>query len=265
MKYHLIKLGGSIITDPALKDFFNKKNTSRLAQELFPFHRGCIIIHGTGHIGKPPAIKYHYLESGIIDKKDHLIALGIKHSIRQLNEKVVAELLKTNIPAIPMDILHFSGISASIKNNALLKDKIRQLVANGLVPVFSGDLLPQADGTFKVISSDLITLLIAKIIKPENVIFLTDVDGVIAEKTGIDNQSGYEILPYLTTESRNKMQRFENDRNDVSGGMRMKVETALDISNYCIRCFIGNGFTRHLISDFFNNNPIKGTIVKAEP
>jgi isopentenyl phosphate kinase len=263
MKYHIIKLGGSIITDPALEGCFNKKNTSRLARELFPYRRGCILIHGTGHIGKPPAIKYNYLESGILEKKNHLIALGIKDSIRQLNQKVVRELLVANIPAIPLDILHFSGESINIKKYVLLKNKLKQMVRNGLVPVFYGDILPQADGRFKVISSDFLTLLIAKIIEPENVIFLTNVNGVYVNNIDLNNQSGNEIIPYLTTESLNTLRTNENDHKDVSGGMRNKVETALKISKYCNTCFIGSGYTRHFIRDFFNKVPISGTIVKA--
>jgi isopentenyl phosphate kinase len=79
-----------------------------------------------------------------------------------------------------------------------------------------------------------------------------------------NNQSGHEILPYLANDYLNTLEISENDRNDVSGGMRKKIETALKISFYCNRCFIGSGYTRHFIRDFFNNKSIIGTIVKSD-
>lgn len=262
MKYNLIKLGGSIITDPGQRGIFNKKNASRLAKELFPFHNGCILIHGTGHIGKPPAIKYNYFKTGIIAKKDHLIALRIKESIRKLNQRVVEELLHANIPAIPMDIFNFSIESTNAKGYISLKTILEQLILNGFVPVFYGDLLIKADGSFKVISSDFITLIISKILNPENVIFLTDVNGVYAKNAEL-NQSGNVILPYISESHMNMIGTHENDLQDVSGGMRKKVEIALEISNYCHLCFIGSGYTKFLIHDFFKNYPVAGTVVKS--
>ena len=264
MDYNLIKLGGSIITDPALRGCFNKKNTSRLARELLPFHHGCILIHGTGHIGKPPAIKYNYLESGIIDKKDRLVALRIKESIRQLNHCVVRELLLAEIPAHPMDILNFPCESRDIEDYVSLKTMLEQMVMNGLVPVFYGDLLPLQDGNFKVISSDFITLILAKILQPDKVLFLTDVNGVYSNTVDIDNQPVREILPFLSESDLKMMLATVNDQKDVSGGMGKKVETALEISHYCHRCFIGSGYNRHVMHDFLNNCSVPGTVVKAE-
>jgi isopentenyl phosphate kinase len=59
------------------------------------------------------------------------------------------------------------------------------------------------------------------------------------------------------------MQGSEIDRNDVSGGMGQKVETALKISNYCHRCLIGSGYTPHLIRDFYSKDTYTGTIVRS--
>jgi isopentenyl phosphate kinase len=264
IKCQIIKLGGSIITDSSVKGSFNKKNTSRLAREIFPWHKGCILVHGTGHIGKPPAIKYNYLESGIIGLKDCLIALEIKESLRQLNQRVIRELLQASIPAIPMDILNFSGESTNAKDYSSLIKLLKQMILNGLVPVFYGDMLPLPDGSFKVISSDFITLVISKILEPENVIFLTDVDGVYSNNVDLHNKSDNSILPYLTDLQLNEIKTSGTDQLDVSGGMRKKVEIALQISMHCNICFIGNGNSRNLISDFINNVPVKGTIVKSK-
>ena len=93
MKINIIKFGGSIISESNSGTHFNFKNTERLAQELSPFYKGSVLVHGTGHVGKPPAIKYGYVKNGIIAKEDKLLALEIKSSIRRLNQLVVDTLL----------------------------------------------------------------------------------------------------------------------------------------------------------------------------
>jgi isopentenyl phosphate kinase len=264
MKKHIIKLGGSIITDTSSKAYFNKKNTLRLAKELYPFYKGCILIHGTGQVGKPPAIKYGYVDNGILPQNEHLIALNIKNSLRQLNQHVVHTFLSASIPVIPFDILHFYDESKNHLNYKGLKDILLQMLKNGLVPVFYGDLLPLPDGSFKVFSSDLITLLLAKTLKPENVIFLSDVNGVYLEHTKSNNEASSNIIPVLNPKNIRLLIKSENDKKDVSGGMRKKAELALEISRYCKRCFIGNGLTDNILSNFFKEKSVVGTFVRSK-
>lgn len=264
MKKHIIKLGGSIITDTSSKAYFNKKNTLRLAKELYPFYKGCILIHGTGQVGKPPAIKYGYVDNGILQKNEHLIALNIKNSLRQLNQHVVHTFLSASIPAIPFDILHFYDESQKELNYKSLSEILYQLINNNFVPVFYGDLLPRPDGSFKVFSSDLITLILAKILNPENVYFLTDVDGVYSEYTDQNNETGSNVIPFLNSNNIDKLLNSKNDNKDVSGGMQRKVELALEIANYCSRCFIGNGLSGNILSNLFKGENVNGTFVPAK-
>lgn len=264
MKKHIIKLGGSIITDTTSKDYFNKKNTLRLAKELYPFYKGCILIHGTGQVGKPPAIKYGYVDTGVIQKNKHLIALNIKNSLRQLNQCVVQTLLSASIPAIPFDILHFYDNTKNHLNYKVLEDILIKMLKNDLVPVFYGDLLPISDGSFKVFSSDLITLILAKRLKPENVIFLSNVNGVYSEHTKPNNEVNSNIIPVLNPKNIDIVQKSINDNQDVSGGMRKKAELALKISRYCKKCFIGSGFNESILSNFFKGKDVIGTFVQAK-
>lgn len=263
MKHSIIKLGGSVITDMTSKNHFNKKNTLRLARELYPFSKGCILVHGTGHIGKPPAVKYGYVESGIIQKKDRLIALNIKSKIRQLNQFVIQTLISASIPAIPIDILWIYNESKDHFRNNGIEKFLLELLDNSIVPVFYGDLVPRADGSFKVISSDYIALILAKILHPENVLFLSDVSGVYSAAKNIHDDTGPEIIPLLTSQNVNRLQKSQNENKDVSGGMLRKAGIALEISNYCRRCFIGSGYAENVVSDFFKENDVIGTLVKA--
>ena len=263
MQISIIKLGGSIITDPHEEDYFDEKNTFRLAQELQRYSGRCIIVHGTGYVGKPPAVQYGYVETGLLKNDYASIAMSIKDSLQKLNGQVVRTFLSASVPVTPVDIGsyydEFSGSS--------FKDEFRQtiveILGNGMVPIFHGDLLPLRDGSFKVISSDFIVLILTRILHPENVVFLCDVPGIYSKKSESGSYGFSSILPLLTPENIKLMEILGNDRADVSGGMHKKAEIALEISKYCRRCFIGSGYQEHLLYDFFEMRHVPGTIVKG--
>lgn len=267
---NIIKFGGAVITDPGAENLFHRVNVSRLARELRTYHRGCIIVHGTGHVGKPPAIEYNYYKTGILEAGNTEIGLTIRHSIRQLHLRLVRELIQAGIPAISMETPR--EIVSPSNNGELLpmdenipkqlhqltenrKKYLTQLTHDGLVPVFSADFIPQPDGTFKVLSSDQITLWLARILRPDKVLFLTDVDGVYRNHHTPDQS----IMRVFTE---NDLQLFPPaESKDVSGGMLKKAETALQAAQHCRICMIGNGFTKGVLKDFLTDTLVHGTRV----
>ena len=262
MQINNIKFGGSVISDNLSKNHFNHRNTERLAREFYPFHKGSILIHGTGYVGKPPAIKYGYVKNGIISKEDRLIALAVRSKIRQLNQNVVNTLISASIPAIPIDILNYFSCRKRICYISKTGTTILHLIKNGLVPVLYGDLFPLTDGSYKVISSDFITFLLAKSLKPENVIFLSNVRGIFMSKEAIEADNSQGIIKKLTPDKMASIKWPDTDNNDVSGGMRRKAELALEISDYCNKCFIGSGYTENLLSKLFTMEDAEGTFIR---
>ena len=126
-----------------------------------------------------------------------------------------------------------------------------------MVPIFSGDIIPLPDGNFRVLSSDEITLLLSKIIKPASVIFLTNVDGVYFQT----RRNEIILTEVLDKSNFHLIWKEENDKLDVSGGMRKKAETAIKISKYCERCCIGNGRRANILSSFLKGAKVKGTYI----
>ncbi|HNS47441.1 MAG TPA: hypothetical protein PKH94_09395, partial [Bacteroidales bacterium] len=225
--------------------------------------RGCIIVHGTGHVGKPPAIRYGYVQSGTLPPEERLIALTIKDRLRLLNGHLVRTLQSASIPALGMDIMsYYDELADRRVQNGFIRT-LGELIDRQQVPVFYGDMICRPDGSFKVVSSDFIALVLARILRPENVIFLTDVPGVYQEKGTGDDQKDKKIIPLLTPANIDSMERTINDGADVSGGMRKKAEIALEISRYCARCFIGSGYQDHVLGDFLSMRPVMGTFVKV--
>jgi isopentenyl phosphate kinase len=262
MKINIIKFGGSVISDNFSENHFNHRNIERLAKEFYPFYEGSILIHGTGHVGKPPAIKYGYATNGIISKEYKLIALEIKSRIRQLNQDIVNTLISASIPAIPLDILHYYTDPVELYDIRMPGMTIQDLLKNGLVPIFYGDLLPKPDGSFKVISSDYLTFILAKSLKPENVIFLSNVKGIYHDKGATKNDADQEIINELTPDKMASIRWSDDDITDVSGGMRRKAELALEISGFCNKCFIGSGYAENILGKVLNGEVVEGIFVK---
>jgi len=262
MNINIIKIGGSVLTGKHDAPSYDFKNTLRIAHELSTNFKECILVHGTGSYGKPPAIKYGYYENGIIDKNKKMIALEIKHSLRQLNHLVVQSLLDARIPAISFNIDHFIRQDTHQIEIKDLKNSILELLNKEILPVAYGDLISIANGSYQVFSSDQIVLELAKIIRPKSVFFLSNVDGVFLKGDGIHD--GFE--PYLANtldeENIQQLYQMENDHMDVSGGMRKKAKIALQISKYCNCCFIGSGYCPNVLIDLLNGKDVKGTYVK---
>lgn len=259
MQLNIIKFGGSIITGEGFNGFFNKKNTYCLAKELFPHYRGCILIHGTGLIGKPPAIKHGYVKHGIIPKNKSLIALRIRNELRQLNQKVVATLLSAAIPAMPLDSTLYINEAMDKLYHESLRYHLINIIQSGYVPIFYGDLMPKSDGSFQVLSSDVIACILAKELRPDNALFLTDVDGIYPHDCMENKDCGGEILTTLSHDNVDLIRQSASDENDVSGGMSKKASYTLAIARYAKRCIIANGLKEGVLSRLLKGETGIGT------
>jgi isopentenyl phosphate kinase len=261
MNSNIIKFGGSVITDKKCKGFFNEKNTYRLAKELYPHSRGCILIHGTGLVGKPPAIKHGYLEDGVIPKGKSLLALNIRSELRQLNQLVVKTLLSVSIPVIPFDTSHYFNESMNSLRHKDLQHSLTHTIENGFVPTFYGDLMPRSNGSFKVFSSDTIALILARTLKPDKVLFLSSVKGVYPHQSDRSKNREGEVLAILNDDNLNSIYKSSSDEKDVSGGMMRKATCALEVSRYCKKCFIASGLDSGVLSKLLKGESSIGTLV----
>ena len=258
---HIIKLGGSVLTGRSKIPSFDKTNTIRIIEELSPYYDRCVFVHGTGSYGKPPAIKYGYYKSGIIAKKNSLIALKIKQSLRQLNQRVLNLFLTRDIPAATFEINSFYDSQKLIIDDNKLKDFLFDLSNHEILPIFYGDLVSMYNGDYKVISSDEIVYALAKTIQPDSVLFLSNIDGVYLEKSESKNGAGLYLANELNSKNIHQLHQNLGDRKDVSGGMIKKATISMEISKYCNNCLIGNGYTPGILSDFLKGKKVNGTYV----
>ncbi|NNF02446.1 MAG: hypothetical protein HKN22_07155 [Bacteroidia bacterium] len=261
MKVELVvKVGGAVITDKSAPAFFNSKQAEKLASEFLPFiDQKMVIIHGTGMIGKPPAVKYGFHRTGVIAKEGQATALKIKKDILGLNDRFIQVMNRASIPTIRFDISRYYDSVVDDFNQQLIKDNCFKTFKENKLPVLHGDMIRLADDSHQVISSDLITAILARILRPRYVIFLTNVDGVYLNKR--EMQKG-NYMRSITSKELNEMEFLGSDELDVSGGMRSKLKYAIEASKYCERCFIGNGKKVGILNEMLLN--AKGTQVSIE-
>lgn len=259
VKTRIIKFGGSIITDPAFDDEIHRPNIRRLAAELRSCAAGCIVVHGTGLVGKPPAHEFGYVETRIIPPDQHLIASRIRHSLRFLNLQVVDCLLAAGISAVPMHIASFADSGHALRSDDV-SVQLLSMLSQGCVPVFHGDLLRLADGRFQVFSSDTMALILVQALQADEMLFLTRARGVHAKSNFPKDEP--TILPDLTEKTLAAIQEQLGDSLDVSGGMSSKITCAMEIARHCRRCFIASGLDAGILQAFLSGQAV-GTRVSS--
>ncbi len=256
MNCHIIKIGGSVLTEKGDIPSFNTKNASRMAGEIADCYKDTILVHGTGSYGKPPAIKYAYNHSGRIENNS-LVALEIKRTLLHLNQLFVESLHSAGIPAISFHIQYFINPKNLDFDYDKLKNSLSQFLNQRVLPVIYGDLIPLSDGSFSVLSSDRIVYELAKCLHPNSVAFLTSTDGVYLNS----NENAPILIENLNSKTIQHIHRSPDDLMDVSGGMMQKARYAIKIAGYTPRCFIGSGYTPNILRDIKNNQPTRGTYV----
>jgi isopentenyl phosphate kinase len=240
----IIKLGGSVIT---YKDSsIPKTRTSiinRLAKEIkciideIDCH--VIIIHGVGSFGHPAAKKYN-LSKGMKTKEEKFGYCLMEQQDLELNSKILSAFIKFRIPVIgfsPHSFIttsnkNFSGIDTSIIEGYLKQD---------LIPVLHGDAVLDKILGCSIISGDISVSFLAKKLKADKIIFVSDVDGIFDADP--KKNPNAKLIPEINNENLKEvlLGLTPNNKDDVTGEMKGKV---LEIQKYLsnITVLVINGY-----------------------
>lgn len=257
MGLHLIKLGGSVITHPDMPDKFHVENVRRIARELATTNESMILVHGTGHVGKPPAIKHGYADTGIIPASNTALSASVQRDLQQLNERLTLRLIAAGLNVLPLDTGRFFNVEGTDLTQYKLVKSLGKLAQSGIIPVFHGDMVQMGDGRFKVVSSDAIISVLARYLQPQSVYLFTDVDGVFT-----DVEDG-KLIEVISPATMNQMTSHHSDQADVSGGMTAKVQYAMQIARHCQRCVIASGIREGVIERLIAGESERCTVVHA--
>ncbi len=216
----IIKIGGSAITDKKTGEIFVDEVAERVARELIPGEK-YIIIHGVGYIGHKLALEYE-LYRGLQGNQWQWAHL--RSEVAKITKRIVEILVKQGHPAVELSITNL----AKAKNGKIVNfdlDTIKAFVNLGFIPVLRGDGIMDESMGLVVVSGDKIATEIAIGMNVEEIIYGTNVDGILDVKG--------KVIPIITQQNLEHISLWETD--DFSGGMRNKLKEALRLKNTRVR------------------------------
>lgn len=247
----IVKLGGSVITRKAIPLTINRKAIAQLATILKESMLPLIIVHGAGSFGHYDAGRFR-IDSGREIRNPEGIA-RTRESMLRLNLSLTKILQESglNIYSFPPIALYRDGRLEHHVNKM-----IKEIMRINLIPLTYGDVMLGQKG-FRILSGDAIVRDLALLLKPERIIFASDVDG-ISQKPGKKSP----ILKELDQGMMHKLS-FSKVRNDVTGGMENKVLEAMRIAGQGIDVFFTNGLRGDRLMKALNGEKDGGTIIRG--
>ncbi len=205
----ILKIGGSVIGDKNKAFDFREDVIREIARQIKEVGGQWVLIHGGGPFGHP-LVKM----------------LGVKPSIAvsmiELSVRIARIMNEEELNVVPLP------------SYGEYKESVRRLVEKGWIPLLQGNVTP--DRT--IISGDDIALELSKYLKPEYVLFATDVDGI------------YETWPPrgrpLKVVEACKFNASRSEGFDVTGGMQKKLET-ISLMPKDTKVIVFNGLKRGAI------------------
>lgn len=254
----IIKLGGSIITDKSQYRTFNKDCVSRLCAEIARSGKETIVVHGAGSFGHVMA-KKHRLQDGFADKDQIPAVARVQHDVRDLSAMVVNELIESGIPAVSVP----PGSCFVMENGRIVDadtEAIEALAHMGIMPVTFGDVVMDRKKGFGICSGDQLMEVLCDVFRPEKVVFVSDIDGLFDRdpKRNPDAKLIAEV-------DRARLESVDGSINvdDVTGGVRAKMEAMLRMSTKDRECVLVNGTVPGRLYSLLNGESVTSTVARG--
>jgi len=224
----IVKLGGSVITRKLEVEKVRPKVLARLAREIAEVHdRPVVLLHGAGSFGHPGAKRFGLAlppAEGTSGRERIRGAAVVASEVRRLHHFVLRELVRAGAsPAsVPM-ATHARNRAGQLAH--LDPEPVRAALAGGFLPVSFGDVVPDEEWGASILSADTIAVRLAPALRAARVVFVSDVEGVLAPTSG-----GRPSVLREVTEAAVPPLRGASEGSDVTGGIRGKVRAMLAIA-----------------------------------
>lgn len=237
----LIKIGGSCISDKSLllkalslnsPDInetlkLNFKVIDQIADDIgtvYKTMKKIIILTGVGTPGHYTVLKYKLHKGNNKTFEQHMGLLEAQVAVNRLRQELLESFLKHNLPAVQF---YASSMYESDKMRIVkgFTDNMEKFLSLGMVPVISGDMVPDISMGYSVLSGDQILADLAKKFNPKKIIYGSDVDGVFDSDPKSHPES--KLIPELTKTKLEEIIAVISG-SDASGQMKGKL---LEIKN----------------------------------
>lgn len=250
-----MKLGGAVITRKQHAAAVRQKVLTRLAEELAASRVPVIVLHGAGSYGHPGAKRFGLNDpptaGGAIARARG--AAIVSAEVRRLHGLVLRSLLDAGLPAWSVPP------AASCSQRARVLDHwdarpFEEAVRGGLVPVSFGDVVPDLDWGFSIVSADTIAVELVRAKVVGRVVFVSDVGGVY-ESMGPGRP---KVIPTVT-ESVVAGLTPKGAGPDVTGGIRGKAQAMVEIAALGGDAGLISGLSDGLLTRALRGEPVYGS------
>ena len=259
----LVKLGGSLITDKRRRRTPRPTVIRRLARELARGSAGrrfrVVVGHGSGSFGHASAAR-HDLGAGVRSASQVPGVSRTHVEARRLNDLVVGALDRAALLPYALPPSGFMTVSDGRPARVLL-DPLLGALDLGLTPVVFGDVVIDASRGASICSTESIFLALAPRLarrghRVRRVLWLGETDGVYDEHG--------ETIARLTAGVWRKVQRHVGGASgiDVTGGMALRVRTALRLARSGVESRILDGTVPGRFEQALTGRPVPGTLIE---
>ena len=260
----LIKLGGSLITDKRRERYARPEVIERLAGELERLLRDTgeswIVGHGSGSFGHVEAHR-HEIHLGIRSTGQLAGLSATADEAARLHRMVVGALRDAG--ALPYSFAPSSGlISAAGEPVELGLEPLRRALDLGLLPVVYGDVVMDREQGCSICSTEVLFLALVAALQEcgrtvDRVFWLGETDGIYGE--------GGEILEEIDVESgESVLAQVEGAAGvDVTGGMRHRLATTMELARRGVSSWVGNGLEPGRLAEAVAGRAVPGTWIRA--
>jgi isopentenyl phosphate kinase len=285
----IVKFGGSVITTKTERKAMNRRNLDLISNEIGvackSTDKNFIIVHGGGSYGHPLAKRFGFrysrqlngdANSGVggtippAKSKDALKNFSeIKTTMEELNKNVVNSLISKDVPAVSFHPSDFC-VTDNGRIVSMFTKQIDLCLNNSEIPILHGDVVKDETYGAIILSGDQILAYLAKEFK-NNLSFLivgTDVDGVFTKDPKVAPSEAHRIHVITPSLFNDLKLKFTNAQFDVTGGMRKKVETLLELTKIGVESVIIDIKEKNVLRDLlikgFPRDYERGTIIAMD-
>lgn len=227
----------------------------RLALELAAARRPIVLVHGAGSFGHVVA-KEHDLSKGDDGSPERRAAFSRVHAdVRALDMLVRDALLRARLPALSHSTFDLATLEAGALSG-FDDAPVRRSLAGGFLPVLRGDGVLDTARGFGILSGDVLMVELARRLKPDIAVFVTDVDGIYDRDP---REPGARLLEHASASDAPRAGDAKGA--DVTGGMRGKLTRASEVARTGVPVHIVNGLVPGRLQETLSGKTKVGTVV----
>ena len=247
----IIKLGGSVITDKTRPCTPNMEAIERITREISSSEERMVVVHGAGSYGHFKADKYADILRSKHPSKVNPIVNEIHRDLLELSLLVLEGMKKAGIHGmlLPAHAIA-SAMSGRVKVNGRI---IKGFLRLGFTPLSNGDIILSGKRNFTICSGDKLIVSIAREIKPDKVIFITNVDGIIKDGAVAEELTINDEIDEIAKGKGCK---------DVTGDMQIKWEASRELARMGIRSIFVNGRVPGRVRSLLQGKDVVSTVVR---